>query len=977
MGADGSIIIDTRIDTKNLDAGVVSTEKALKRLKTSVDETGKSINTAFSAKNAEGLSDSVSEESEKIKAILENTEKSAKSKAAQIAAIYRKQGMSQSDAFKKAWEQIERTSDTGSKKVKKHLLSISNTSNRVVSALKRIGAVIGTVFAVREIFNFGKEASKAAREASDSMMGLRSILEGQGRSFSDAKKFIDEYIQDGLIPMTDATAAYKNLASRGYDDTQIQQVMTALKDASAYGRQASYSMGDAVKSATEGLKNENSVLVDNAGVTKNVAKMWEDYARSIGTTSQNLTQQQKIQAEVTGILEETRFQTGDAARVAGTLTGEIQRLSFGFNNFKVAVGNIVNPILKTFLPVINAALTAITKFANTVATAVNNFFGTEMNMIADTANNTANSYDSMADSADNYADSTKDMADATKEAQKANKGYLSGLDDIKKFTADNKTTSTTTSTKTPAASTSTSTGIETLPKKTNSVLSQVETGFSNFATKVKGFMEPLTTQIERFAGIAKSAFTWFFENVLKPLGSWVVNEALPRFFQTLGSVLEIVNNVLEALKPSWKWLWDNVLEKIAKWTGGKFLEIWDKINEGLAEFAKWCKENPQKIKKVIVVITSFFAAFKFAKLISDIAGFIKTIGGISGIMKTVGGLATTAFSHPIALAIAAVVAAGVLVWQNWDAIKAKGKEIWNSITSYLSTTWNNIKTNTSTKWNEIKTSLSTKWSEIKSNASATFTNIKNNVSNAWSETKTKTATLWGNIKTDVSNVWSNLKSKASSSFSGIKTTVNNAWESIKDKASSSWSTVSSKVGGVLTSISTKASNMGTTIRNAFVNAFTGIVSMIKSPVNSIISFINAMIRGVVGGINLILQAFNKLKIDIPDWVPIYGGKTISFNFRTLTAPQIPYLAKGAVIPPNAPFMAMLGDQKHGTNIEAPLSTIEEALENVLMRQGATGGNNGGSYRFTAQINRRTLFDEMIDEAKMRQMQTGRNPFEFA
>ena len=76
MGADGSIIIDTRIDTKNLDAGVVSTEKALKRLKTSVDETGKSINTAFSAKNAEGLSNSVSEESEKIKAILENTEKS-------------------------------------------------------------------------------------------------------------------------------------------------------------------------------------------------------------------------------------------------------------------------------------------------------------------------------------------------------------------------------------------------------------------------------------------------------------------------------------------------------------------------------------------------------------------------------------------------------------------------------------------------------------------------------------------------------------------------------------------------------------------------------------------------------------------------------------------------------------------------------------------------------------------------------------
>jgi hypothetical protein len=48
---------------------------------------------------------------------------------------------------------------------------------------------------------------------------------------------------------------------------------------------------------------------------------------------------------------------------------------------------------------------------------------------------------------------------------------------------------------------------------------------------------------------------------------------------------------------------------------------------------------------------------------------------------------------------------------------------------------------------------------------------------------------------------------------------------------------------------------------------------------------------------------------------------------------IPALAKGAVIPPNAPFMAMLGDQKHGTNIEAPLDTIKQALAEVMAVQG--------------------------------------------
>ena len=76
-----------------------------------------------------------------------------------------------------------------------------------------------------------------------------------------------------MISATNAITAYKNLAERGYNDSQIKQVMNALKDASAYGRQSSMTMGEAVESATEGLKNENSILVDNAGVTMNLANL--------------------------------------------------------------------------------------------------------------------------------------------------------------------------------------------------------------------------------------------------------------------------------------------------------------------------------------------------------------------------------------------------------------------------------------------------------------------------------------------------------------------------------------------------------------------------------------------------------------------------------------------------------------------------------------------------------------------------------
>ena len=157
------------------------------------------------------------------------------------------------------------------------------------------------------------------------------------------------------------------------------------------------------------------------------------------------------------------------------------------------------------------------------------------------------------------------------------------------------------------------------------------------------------------------------------------------------------------------------------------------------------------------------------------------------------------------------------------------------------------------------------------------------------------------------------------------------------------------------------------IKEVFSAIWDGIVELLRIRVNGIISIINSVISAVVSGFNGLLSVLNTLKI--PDNIPGVGG--MSFNFPMATAPQIPYLATGAAIPPNAPFMAMLGDQKHGKNLEMP----ESLLRQVVREE--SGGGKGGNYRFVAEINRRTLFEEMITEAKMRQSQNGRNPFELA
>lgn len=137
----------------------------------------------------------------------------------------------------------------------------------------------------------------------------------------------------------------------------------------------------------------------------------------------------------------------------------------------------------------------------------------------------------------------------------------------------------------------------------------------------------------------------------------------------------------------------------------------------------------------------------------------------------------------------------------------------------------------------------------------------------------------------------------------------------------------------LTAIWTKITVWLANIKNGFISVWTDIKNALRPIINGIIGFMNGMISGAVSGMNAVIDTLNHLNVHIPDWIPLFGGKSIGFSLSSITAPQIPYLAQGAVIPPNREFMAVLGDQRSGTNIEAPLETIKQALAEVLAQQG--------------------------------------------
>ena len=137
--------------------------------------------------------------------------------------------------------------------------------------------------------------------------------------------------------------------------------------------------------------------------------------------------------------------------------------------------------------------------------------------------------------------------------------------------------------------------------------------------------------------------------------------------------------------------------------------------------------------------------------------------------------------------------------------------------------------------------------------------------------------------------------------------------------------------------------------------------------NTFRAVVNAIIRGMN---TIIAMPFNKINsmlntIRNAHFLGISPFQNL-WGVNPLPVPQIPMLARGAVIPANRQFLAVLGDQRNGNNLEAP-----ESLLRQIVREEAGGA--GSRYEFIARLDRRTLFDEVITEAKLRKGQTGKNP----
>lgn len=245
------------------------------------------------------------------------------------------------------------------------------------------------------------------------------------------------------------------------------------------------------------------------------------------------------------------------------------------------------------------------------------------------------------------------------------------------------------------------------------------------------------------------------------------------------------------------------------------------------------------------------------------------------------------------------------------------------------------------KWTSIKEWISKTISSIDAAFEQHLANVEAGVAAAvdwviekWTAVKDWFRGLWEKVASGASSAWEGIKNAFKSVPEWFQSKFRDAWQKVKD--------VFSTGGRIWSGIKEGIESTFRTVVNAIIRGMNTIIAVPFNRINSMLNMIrNASFLGI--------SPFQNL-----------------WGVNPLPVPQIPMLARGAVIPANRQFLAVLGDQRNGNNLEAP-----ESLLRKIVREEAGGA--GSRYEFIARLDRRTLFDEVITEAKLRKGQTGKNP----
>ena len=949
-----------------------------------------------------------------------------------------------------------------------------------------------------------KEVAKELQNARISLQKLQNaqnrFLAGGGSKYSDKYKKYQYDIDAAKQSIKELEATERGMIASGKanmpvaDTKEYADMQNQLSEEEAKRVDMQNSLGTSMNYIIDQVDEYNQETSKMAIVTEKVKSVFAKLGNTIKrvaklTGSEVIGGLKKLSAGILGIHKSANKSTYSMgmmiknALVMGALykviSGASSAIKSGFENLAQYSGStnnsismlwsslerLKNSLATAFAPILNIVAPILTKFINMISTAVS-YVGAFFSALTGKS-----TYTKAVSVQKNYAASLKDTAsgakDAAKETEKAADAandYLSPLDDINRFSEDNKSSS--------SPSGSTGGGAGGIDPSSMFTEAPIESNIKGLAQKIKDLIKNedfeglgafLAEQLNAGMAKVKDAISWekvgpqitYFVNAFTTtFNSLVDNLDWDLLGRTIGAGVNTIVNALDLLITGIDW--KNLGAKFAEGINGLVDEvdfyhlgelighkimIWPSIVLGFVTNLDWGSVGNQLGKGLNGAVSSislsdigaalgraitgifrtainFAATFDWLALGSNIASgvnsafantdFATVAQGISKFVigcidtlqtfiaetdwHTVVNSIETFFANIDWLDIATKVinllmsAFGAAFGMVLDLLIDLGKNIIEGIKAGLNMEvadiWNWIKehifqpfidgfknafgihspsTVMRTMGQYIIQGLLNGITDLVAYFREKFNELKTIAINKLIETKDGAVRKGSEMRESLSQIVESIRGKFSNGFQNIASTVGSKVQEAKNAAVQ-------KAQDMLSSLSGIVGN----IQDRFRNGFQNLVSIVRNPINRVLGMINALLRAAQTMQNNFANALNSMNIQLPGWLQkLTGWSSVGFNVGYWSAPQVPYLAQGAVIPPNKEFMAILGDQKNGNNIEAPENLIRQ-----IVREEA-GGLGGGTYNFTANINRRTLFKEVIDEAKMQRISTGKNPFELA
>lgn len=585
---------------------------------------------------------------------------------------------------------------------------VANFATTVTSMINRVTASFSKI---TEAYNTQIEAE--ARLAAT----MKNSTGASEKEIQSVKELASSLQELGVVGDEVQLAGAQELATYVENTESIKQMLPVLNDMIAQQYGFSASTDSAVTIATmlgKVLQGQTSAL--------------SRYGYSFDENQEQLlkfgNEQQRV-ATLAAVVEQSV--AGVNAALADTPTGKIKQLSNDFGDLKETVGQLLSEIVYPLVTYLDVIVKKLNSTFSAASGGIKSLFGIKDNNIS-FGGGSAELADSTAEAADNY----EDIAKNAERAEKANKGSLNAFDELNVLAKEEEDSSGDSTGVIPVsvpdtAEVSLSPTIDTseIEKKTDTFISLITEKLKPLKTafdKLKKAVEPLKEHIGEGLG-------WFYDNILKKFGDWVIGEGFPAFIDMFSGFLNLVDKIGSLVGDVLKTMWDKFFSKVASFVGDAIVKFFEALGDTFNAIA----DNPD----AVTVLT----------IVAEIIGLI--LAGI-GMFKLITGLPAliTGLLSPLGWVVLAIAAVGIVIAEviaNWDTLKEAWLEGVKTITDSMSRTWKKFKDGAKNAWETVKSIFgkvaeffgevfSTAWNKVKeifSKGGAIFKGIKEGIASAF------------------------------------------------------------------------------------------------------------------------------------------------------------------------------------------------------------------------------------------------------